>query len=56
MTGPFGCQMNLTKYYEVWCEEDGPDGKVPEPDGNEGDWAADECASGIRGYSFKRSR
>ncbi|KAJ8061053.1 hypothetical protein OCU04_010130 [Sclerotinia nivalis] len=45
-------------YFEIWCAEDGPDGKVPMPDGLKGDWNANECArfDKLNGYSFKRQR
>ena len=57
--GPDNKQQNAM--FEVWCAEDGADGKVPKPDGwnkdKNGPWIADQCADGKAwAYSFKRSR
>ena len=43
-------------YFEVWCNEDGDDGKLPRPDGWRGPWDGKECGEQAWGYSFVRSR
>jgi len=44
--------------FEIWCHEDGPDGKLPKPDEWQGDWHSNACDlyQSMNAYSFRLSR